>query len=102
MGAMPLRLRGRRRLRGWRRPCATAAAVARLGHPLAAVHPAIAVAVGAAIAPRRMSGLSTLLLVPRVALMLAMLLVLGVTRLFLRRRCLGRGGRGDDKRDRAQ
>ena len=92
MGAMPLRLRGRHRLRGWRRPCATAAPVACLGHPLAAVHPAVAVAIGAAIALRRMSRLSTLLLVPRVPLMLAMLLVLGVARLFLRRRCLAAGG----------
>lgn len=81
---MPLRLSRRRRRGGW--------ALARRGHPFAAIHPAVAVPVGAAAAWLAVPG--------RLAVAL-MLLVLIVALMLRRRRRLGGGGRGNYERDRA-
>jgi len=78
------------RLRGWRR--CLPGPVARLRHTLAAIHPAIAVPVGAATAWFSVPG--------RLAVAL-MLLVLTVALMLRGRRGLRRGGRGDHERDRA-
>jgi hypothetical protein len=73
---------------------AAASALARLSHMLAAIHAAVAVPVGAAIALRVMSGHPAMLVVALARL------VLGVALGLLNRRIL-RGRRGSDrKRDR--
>ena len=91
-----MRCRLGRRLRGLL--LAAAASLSGLGHMLAAVHPAVAVAVGAAIA---LLGMAGHLAVPilGLAIMLLMLPMLVVTLMLrLRRRRLGGDGRGNDER----
>jgi uncharacterized membrane protein len=91
---MHLRFSGRLR----RMLLAAAAPVPGLRHMVAAIHPAIAVAVGAAIALLGMAGHLAVLVVGLAILLLVLLMLVVALMLRLRRRRLGGGGRGDHER----